>query len=105
MNDEYWIYIELWVIVRVDRLLRSENNPDGRNVIELESRECDECNGKWMMNIEYILNDDWLWKIYDRLLRLLNTPDGRDVIELEYSECDEWNDKWMMNIEYVLNDE
>ena len=40
-----------------DRLLRPENNPDGRDVIELWSRECDEWNGKGMMNIENELND------------------------------------------------
>ena len=37
----------------------------------------------WMMNIDNILNDEWLWKRYNRLLRPENTPDGRDVIELE----------------------
>ena len=75
LNDE-------WLWKRYDRLLRPENNPDGRDVIELESRECDKRNDKWMINIEYILNDEWLWKRYDRLLRPENTPDGRDVIEL-----------------------
>ena len=71
-----------WLWKRVDRPLRPENTPDGRDVIELESRESDEWNDKWMMDIEYIINDEWLWKRHDRLLRPENTPDGRDVIEL-----------------------
>ena len=64
MNDEDRIHIEWWGIMkeRYDRLLRLENTPDGRDVIELESRECDEWNDKWIMGMEYILNDEWLWK-------------------------------------------
>ena len=50
LNDE-------WLWKRYVKLLRPENTPDGRDVIELESRECDEWNDKWMMNIEYLLND------------------------------------------------
>ncbi len=68
--------------MRSDRLLRLENNPDGRDVIELEYSECDEWNDEWMMNIEYVLNE-WLWMRDLRLLRPENTPDGRNVIELE----------------------
>ena len=48
---------------------------------------------KEMMNIEYILNDVWLWKRIDRLLRPEKAPDWSDVIELELRECDEWNNK------------
>ena len=36
MNGEWWIYIEWWAVMRVDRLLRPENTPDVRDVIELE---------------------------------------------------------------------
>ena len=57
------------------------------------------------MNIEYILNDEWLWRRSDKLLRPENTLDGRDVMELESKKSDEWNDKWMMNTECILNDE
>ena len=32
---------------RVDRLLRPLNTLDGRDVIELEKRECDKCNDEW----------------------------------------------------------
>ena len=62
MNDEYWIYIlnDEWLWRRPDRLLRPLNTLDGRNEIELELRVCEEWNEKRMMNIEYILNDDWL---------------------------------------------
>ena len=30
--------------MRINRLLRPLNTSDGRDVIKLESRECDECN-------------------------------------------------------------
>ena len=79
MNIEYILNNEwLWKIY--DRLLRPENNPDGRDVIELELRECDECDDEYWI---YILNEGWLWKRTNRLLRPENNPDGRDVIELE----------------------
>ena len=68
---------------RYDKRVRPENNPDGRDVIELELRSCNEGNDKWWMNIEYTLNDSWLWKRDDKQLRPENNPDGRDVIELE----------------------
>ena len=55
MNDE-------WLRKRVDRLLRPENNPDGMDVIELEWRECDECDDKQMMNVEYM----WMINDYER---------------------------------------
>ena len=64
------------------RLLRSENNPDGMDVIELELRWRDEWNDEWIMTTENKMNDEWLWKRSSRLLRPENTPDGRDVIEL-----------------------
>ena len=43
MKDENWICTELLLIMkkRVDRLLRPENTSDGKDVIELEERECD----------------------------------------------------------------
>ena len=53
----------VWIWKRVDRLLRPENNPDGRDVIELEPKTCDECDDKWIMNAEYELNDVWLWEL------------------------------------------
>ena len=41
----YWsIFNDNWIWKRYDRLLRPENNPDGRDLMELESRECDEWN-------------------------------------------------------------
>ena len=39
MNNEY-LGDYGWLWMRVDRLLRPENNPDGRDVIELELSEC-----------------------------------------------------------------
>ena len=90
---------DLWFWKRFDRILRLESNPDGRDVIKLEWRECDEGNDKWMMKIECVLNDEWLWKRYFRPLRPENTPGVRDVIELEFRLRDEWIDKWMINIE------
>ena len=47
MINEWWILNIYWIMneyERYDRLLRPENKPDGRDVIELESRECDEWN-------------------------------------------------------------
>ena len=35
---------------RVDRLLRPLNTFDGRDVIELELRECDECSYEWCID-------------------------------------------------------
>ena len=85
--------------------MRLENTPDVRDVIKLEFRSCKEWIDKWMMNVEYILNDKWLWMRDLRPLRPENTPDGMDVIELEFRSCKEWIDKWIMNVEYLLNDE
>ena len=79
--------------MREYRPLRPENTLDGRDMIELRARWCDEWNDEWMMNIERRLNDEWLWKRVDRLLRPVNTLDGRDMIKLELRSCDECNDK------------
>ena len=67
---------------RVDRLLRPLNTLDGRDVIELWSSQCDECNDEWCVdndnNERMMCNNERDF----RLLRSLNTLDGRDVIEL-----------------------
>ena len=64
------------------RLLRPENTPDGRNVIELELSSCDEWNDKWTRTIEYLCDYGWLWMRVDRLLRSENNPGVSDVILL-----------------------
>ena len=47
-----------WLWKRYDRLLRPENTPDNKYVIELEWRECDECNDKWGLdNVENGIQD------------------------------------------------
>ena len=61
MNIEY-ISNDKWLWKRVDRLLRPENTPDGRDVIELELRSCDEWNDKWVMHIE---NMHWMMNDYE----------------------------------------
>ena len=81
MNNENVLNDE-WLWKRSDRLLRPENTPDGRDVIELKLSVYDKWNNNYMTNIEYIFNELWLWMRVDRLLRPENTPDGRDVIEL-----------------------
>ena len=63
--NKLWILNIYWMMSDYERdvrLLELENNPDGRDVIKLELRECDEWNDKWMINIEYILNDERLWR-------------------------------------------
>ena len=87
--------------MRVDRLLRPLNTLDGRDVIELEYRECDEGDEEeWVDNDDNEMNDEWLWKSCDRLLRPLNTLDGRDVIELELRSYAECNDEWCVDNGY-----
>ena len=59
--NEWWILIMCWMsrdYERVDRPLRPENTPNVRDVIELEFRSCDEWIDKWIMNVEYLLNDE-----------------------------------------------
>ena len=48
-----------WLWKRYDRLLRPLNTLDGRDVIELEWRECDECNNEGCVDNDYKeMNDE-----------------------------------------------
>ena len=67
---------------RADRLLRPLNTLDGRDVIKLLWRKCDECEYELCVD-----NNNNVMKVCNnerdlRLLRPLNTLDGRDVMEL-----------------------
>ena len=58
MNDVLIMIIMKWMMCnneRVDRLLRSLNTLDGRDVIELYLREYYECNIEWC--VDYDDND------------------------------------------------
>ena len=100
-----------WVIslnVIYERLLRPLNKSEGRDVIELELRSCDEFNDeKCVDKYESELRMNSVR--YERLLRPLNTLYGREVIRLESMEYGEGDSNWgeekkIMKWEWIMQD-
>ena len=60
---------------RVVSFVRSENTPDGRDVMALEYIEWNEC---WVLG-----NVLLVWKRYVNDVRPANAPDSREAMELE----------------------
>ena len=85
---------------RDNRLLRPLNTLDGRDVIDLWLRECDECIDERYVDNGYDseTNFEKTWRSHDRLLRPLNVFDERKVTELLWRDCDECIDGWWVII-------